>query len=77
MGLRELQELSERKESVPERWRFLVRVAGFRGLLGLIQTDGALQCVSDTWADVCGADVAFQFGLLHELSWLFASATEQ
>ena len=46
-------------------------------MLCAIETRGALECVGDAWADIFRADVAFKFGLLHELGGLFAGAAEQ
>jgi hypothetical protein len=47
------------------------------GLNCLMEAGGSLEGVGDAWADVCWADVAFEFGLLHELGGLFAGTAEE
>src|SRR5215470_2515927 len=46
------------------------------GLLRLVDGGGAGDSSGDAGADVFGADVAFEFCLLHELSGLFADGAE-
>ena len=70
-------DLVEKRESAGERGSDFIGFVVSSGVSSLVKAGGALEGVGDAWADVCWADVAFEFGLLHELGGLFARATEQ
>ena len=46
-------------------------------ILRCIEIGGAFESVGDTGTDVFRAHMAFEFGLPHELGWLFARAAKE
>ena len=44
------------------------------GVVSLVNLGGAVEGFADAATDILGADVAFKFGLTHELGGLFARA---